>query len=372
MKNSTDPSTGPVITFAGQDVEGSPRSITLQNARFRPLGYAELVNAVPGRPLTVPLVGETAEIASTTFDGLVPGAAVSLTASLESHFTAHAISLVRGGWLPPPLAARAGSILLVDRNVVSDIAGRFKPARAQGRTPDFLDLFGGQTIRINPLLAALEGNNRSVPTEDQIRNELNEATAALRRALPKAEILVGQDSVRAILGLLHDARASFDRKHALLLELAPVLSAPTARTRVASRLGAVFAAANRHEVPIHSLLVLAIISSIAVPNARSPAFTLLNLRRHYAAEHAYNALCDLRSLEIFIHLLCFFPGEDVHLCTGDRDLAKVWTGLQFSNIRASGLGVTFDVEPVEDLVPAHVLRIWREATGAGGRTREQR
>lgn len=65
---------------------------------------------------------------------------------------------------------------------------------------------------------------------------------------------------------------------------------------------------------------------------------------------AYNALADLRSLEVLMHLFALFPNERLLLCTGDKDLALFWAGIRASDFNWRGyLEVKFS--PVEALLP---------------------
>ncbi|CAH2399258.1 hypothetical protein [Mesorhizobium escarrei] len=237
FKESEGPNGGPgrTISFAGVDIQ--PRS------------YAELAAASSNLPITIQLDMYNGEILHTDFNGVDPGTVVHVSTTLESRFTSRAIGLVKGGWLPSALATiKADSIILVDRNVVTEIVSRFESGVKKGREPDFLDLFEDSPIRINPMLCALEGNSRRMPDPHETKAQIDEAVNKLRRALPKAEIVVGAKSLEGVLGLIENTRASFSRKNAMLLELAPTLCAPTSRKDVAARIASVIEAADRFDV----------------------------------------------------------------------------------------------------------------------------
>lgn len=366
MKSDTEisPASRGMFVFKEQEgPDGGPgRTIGFTDVEIQPRGYADLIAASPDRPLTIALEMRNGRILDTDIAGADIGTVARFSTTLKSHFTSRAIGLVRGGWLPPALAAtKAGATILLDRNVVTEIVSRFEGGQKKGRDPDFLDLFENDAIRINPLLCALEGNSRSIPDPDQARAQLDEATRKITRALPKAEIVVGAKSLQGVLGLIEDSRSRFQRKQSMLAELAPMLCAPTGRKNVAARIASIVDAADRFGVPRKSLLVLALISSIAVPNGRSPAFTLLNLRPGYTVEDAYNALSDLRSLEILMYLYAMFPDEPIQLCTADRDLALLWCGIQASNFHLNGRGAAFDMAPNDALLPDGALELWHAA-----------
>lgn len=106
---------------------------------------------------------------------------------LETNFTADTIALVRGGWLPSALAAtRANAMVLLDRNIVTKIVSRFDNGRAKRRTADFIDLYEGLPVRLNPILYALEGNTRSVPPRDLVAlNSLRPSKRCVKRCLTR-------------------------------------------------------------------------------------------------------------------------------------------------------------------------------------------
>lgn len=105
-------------------------------------------------------------------------------------------------------------------------------------------------------------------------------------------------------------------------------------------------------VPRSSLVNIALLSAIAVPNGKSPARALLKLTHpNYSRELAYNALADLRSLEVLIELFSVFPKERIMFCTSDRDLALFWCGIRASDFSWSDNASHFKLSPVEALLP---------------------
>ncbi|UTH73832.1 hypothetical protein [Chromobacterium sp. IIBBL 290-4] len=100
------------------------------------------------------------------------------------------------------------------------------------------------------------------------------------------------------------------------------------------------------------MVVLAALSAAAVPNGKSPAKKLLKLTEpKYSTELAYNALADLRSLEVLMHLFALFPSERILLCTGDKDLALFWAGIRASDFAWQGTYFQCKFSPVEALLP---------------------
>lgn len=219
----------------GKDGE-PPHTLGFTDAHVMPLGFDHLRDARLDRKLTIPLSFRNATVVDTTIDGFDRSKPWNLSATLESPFTSRAIGLFKGGWLPSAFAVtHQDTTLLVDRNVVTEIVGRFRGGRKTGRQPNFLDLFAGEPIRINPLLFVLEGNRRTIPTPAEAEAQLIEVEATLRAALPEATLVIGPESLKGALGLIYDSRESMERTQQFLRSIAPTLIAPVAAARVAER-----------------------------------------------------------------------------------------------------------------------------------------
>jgi len=121
----------------------------------------------------------------------------------------------------------------------------------------------------------------------------------------------------------------------------------------------VLAIAAESGVPMASLVVLAALSAVSVPNGKSPAKRLLKLNQpDYTEEDAYNALADLRSLEVLMHLFAMFPEEKILLCTGDKDLALFWAGIRASGFTMENGCFAGQLSPVEAMLPGGALGRW--------------
>jgi hypothetical protein len=338
-----------------QDDERPGQWITFAGTSIRPLGYAELVQANPQKKLTIPLEWDDARLLDTNIEGLDKNIPYSAKApALESQFTSCAIGLVKGGWLPPTLAASNKTTILIDQNIVTQICGRFDGGKAVRAEPDFLDFFADRPVRINPLLAAMEGNKRAIPTPNQVRERLDEIVKKLQAALPSAKLVVGSGSLGGALGLIEEMRAGMEKKQQFLMRVAPSLAAPVSKKNMPARRDAVLAVADECGVRRGSLVVLAALSAVFVANGASPAKTLVNFKPGYREEDAYNGLADLRSLELLIHMFGLFPNEPAILCTADRDLALFWTGIRASNFGRNGAAATCRLAPIEELLPQPV------------------
>jgi hypothetical protein len=344
---------------------GPLRTIAFTNVDIMPRTYEELASAKLHAGITIPLEMYNGRIVETNVEGIDTNKYAHITATLVSPFTSKAIGLVRGGWLPSALAAtRESAVILPDRNIITEIAGRFDGGKRVGRDPDFLDLFEDDPVRINPMLYAMEGNGRVLPAPEAARAQLEEAVEKLGRALPQATLMVGPGSIEGLLGLIEDVRPGMARKQAFLRHVAPILAAPVARHQVDRRWQEVLTAAKDFGVTNASLVVLAVLSTL-VNQGRCAAKSLLKFHDTYSEADAYNALSDLQALDLLLYCLAFFPDTHTQLCTADRNLALFWVGAGASDIVRDGNGIHFTLTPHEAILPKVYAERWAEEISAG-------
>jgi len=339
-------------------VDGKPpRRFEFSEFEIKPLGYEDLSTLSLGSAVTIPLVVPNARILSA--DGVRDLGTGRFSTVLESRFSSKEIGLLNGGWLPCTLAAyHAKHTYLLDRNIVTEIVSRFDGGNLVGREPAFIDLFHDEPVRLNPLFYALEGNVRALPNPQQVKDQFDEAVEKIRKALPKAILTVGPQSIDGVLGLIEDSRTGMERRQQFLMRLAPSLQAPVAKAKIDEKWSEVLAAADDLGVSRTASVVLACLSVVCVAGGRSPAKLLLKFRPGYTVEDAYNALADLRSLDIFANLLSLYPDERMQLCTADKNLALFWTGIRASNFTHGDTGCRFDIDPVNHLIPDKFRDRW--------------
>lgn len=335
------------------------RSLTIREARITPLGYGELKAARLHEPISVPLQILDAVPVQTDIADFGEDDRVTINTTLQSPFSAEAIGLVAGGWIPAGFAALDHrTTVLIDRNILSVIEGRFQNGQVVPDREDFLDFFAQYPVRLNPLLCVMEGNAKRAPTREEMSAELAKISAKLASALPQSQIVAGSESVSATLGLVEDSWRSAKASQAFLLQIAPDLRAPIGRARLPSVWANVVESARRHGVRQNSLVLLAVLSAIAVPNGLSPAKSIFKFRSGYDASDAYGALADLRALEVLCAVLALFPDNPAQFCTGDRALALFWTGIRASGFEYTGASYRFDLSPVEHLLPGETMAWW--------------
>lgn len=356
---------GTLFVFREQERPGggAPRTIAFTDVDIVPRSYEELAAARLHEPITIPLQMFNGRIVETDVEGVDTSRYAHVTTTLISPFTARAIGLVRGGWLPSGLAAtRDTALVMPDRNIVTAIAGR---SPGKSRAEDFLDLFRDRPVQISPLLYALESNGRALPTPEEAQQQLAEAIAKLGEALPQARLMVGPESAAGLVGLIEDSRATMAAKQKFLIRLAPTLAAPVSRRDRDTRWNDVLVAAGEFGVALDTLVVLAALSVVVHPGA-CPARRLLKLHADYGEADAYNALSDIRSLELLLYSLALQPRLDTQLCTADRALALFWVGLNATEIEPADDGIRWNLQPHDAILPEPFSARWAaEVNGTG-------
>ena len=344
-----------MLVFEETDGSGmsTGRRAAFTGVDFSPLTYGDLLDKTLVDKVVIPLNWTSAKVVESNIPEIELDKFASGHATLESVYTSRAIGLVKGGWLPSGLAIGQDMIVLPDRCTISELKGRFhNGAKRNVDDKDFLDFFEENGVRINPLLYALEGNLRRNPTPEQIQQQLEEVSQALRSALPTAELVPGDiGGLQGVVGIVQDTQASMARKQTFLMRMAPKLQAPTSASKKAQLWDESLVVAQACGIPTNSLVVLAVLSSISVPMGNSPAKRLLKPSANYSAEDAYNALADLRALEILMCLFALFPEQRIMLCTGDRNLALFWAGIRASKFEWIGKAASFALSPVEAFLP---------------------
>lgn len=354
--NSVIELNGNVLKFIEiNDETGAPsgRSMSLVGIQFKALDYATLINQSHDK-VAIPLRWDNAQVIESTIPNINIEQFIGGYAALETHYSSRTIGLVKGGWLPAGLALEDEMILIPDRCTISELISRYKNGNIKhGKKEDFSDLFLNRTIRINPLLFALEGNAKKNPPPDLVKQQYHEACEKIQSALPHAKIFPsGEGGVLGTIGIINDTQSGLHNKQDFLLKIASKLHGNVAKRNRSALWNEVLSTADDCKVPRRSLVVLAALSAISVPNGKSPAKRLLKVTDpNYSAELAYNALSDLRSLELLMHMMALFPKEKILMCTGDKDLALFWTGIRASDFIWSDEKLQFKFSPVSELLP---------------------
>lgn len=302
----------------------------------KPLGFKELVQAVATKHPEIPLVILNAS-APATETGLDRDGPNTLRINWVVDSPVIAYGLVDGGWLPLPWAHKR--IALLDRNVVIELEN-LQSAGCEtlgAGNPGWLTKWlGMDTDTVSPMLFALEGRHGRLPTDFEMRAELNRATKALLHVLPGTNVeTVGPGQRRAMRHMLLGQAEYYHRATRLLLQAIPLVvdrAKPESRKHIEAK---VLQIARDEQIPPDGLAVLALLSCIYDSNppisthrAATPGRAVLKPSRAYSEKNAYNALSDLFFLELLFNTIAMAPEIQPVLYTRDIGIAAFWAVLQ--------------------------------------------
>jgi hypothetical protein len=296
-------------------------------------------------------------------DGIRPTGSCTVKAPITFQEPLTVYTLVDGGWIPPPFAMPPN--LLVDRNVVSalkQIRGRTQRADLHA-TDWWLRFFHKGHALFNPLLYALEGHSRKAPTFEEFVVAFEDASYEITSAFPGSKVLSFSQAQYQILHAVENRSA---QETAFLLETVPLVIDRIPNERLEAVEAAILESASKHHVGPRSLVVMAVLSCLYedLQGAKySVGRHVLKPRQRYGQDDAYNALADLRNLELFIVSRGLPELGSFSLCTCDRALALLWCGLSARNVQASnsvmGCVIDFSVSLDHHLFP-HLTEVNRQ------------
>lgn len=320
------------FSFHPTDEYGAPMgsSATFVELELNPLTYENLLALDRTNPIPVPLSIRSALVHESTLPDLAAGARIKDGAcNLGPVFECRQIGLVDRGWLPPGIGLFVDPIVCLDQCTLSDLKGWFRGGeKVDPNRRDFIDFLSFGSVRINPCMYLLEGNQRRKPTRAELHAQYDEVCAALHDTLPYAQIVpAGTSSLDGILALIEHSRDSMARQQRFLMELACHLQSPVSIKNRERAWHSVLASANRHGVESTSLVAIAALSCVVAPQHACPARRVLKPKGDYAESDAYNALADLQKLELLLNHIAMFSDEELMLCTRDVGLARFWTAL---------------------------------------------
>lgn len=298
-----------------------------------PLGFQDLMAILnPPEAATEPVthpVEVFATQATITKSGTTGTGQVRMTARMGFNEKASVFALLTGGWLPPGVCPL--NRFLVDRNVVNLLKRMAeRPDDVPPAQRDYwLRFFEDPEVVLNPLPFAFEGSYRRRPSKAEFMAGFEEGQKAIRAAVPAAQVTKFEAMhFDGAYALLEAFKKRESRETTFLLEVAPHIWTRPSLAKSRGAENRVIEAAKRNNVSLGSMVVVAALSCIyEADNGISPARRILKPSQAYGKEMAYNALADLRHLELKLAGARAIDDGEFALCTADEGLALFWCGL---------------------------------------------
>lgn len=295
---------------------------------FEPLAVSDLwrVQADRGTGVKFRFRGTDAK-----FDGVVQTGQFDVSMTLHFTMSPAPYALVAGGWLPLPFVLPQR--FLVDRNVVSTLRRIREHGANDGDTTFewWTKFFKGGAATFNPLLYAYEGAQRRIPTRAEFDHSFSEGRRELLEAFPEATIIDFHDvHAQAAYAQLEALAARGERDASFLIDVVPLILERISRRSENRVRDQILGLALKHGVIPSAPVCLAVFSALfddvhgSVP---SIGRRLLKPKRNYTVEDAYNAVSDLRHVELAALSGAVVDDGQFALCTADRALAEFWSAL---------------------------------------------
>lgn len=326
------------------------RSLEIVPSSIRPLGpeHIRALERDAYSTLELELEGDDAVV-----DGEPQVGRATVKATIAFHEPATIYALVQGGWLPLPFAMPAR--FLVDRNVVISLRrireGKMVANAAAIRW--WTAFFAQGSALFNPLPFAFEAGYRRKPTMAEFVSAYDDGAAALLDALPNCQVVsFGDINYRAAYAQLEAFDRRNEREVRFLRVACPLVVQRVSRKREAEVARAIFDAADTHEVNRASFAVLAVLSCLYEDlHGAPPAIgrQILKPKAAYSDADAFNALSDIRHVEVAAAGQTYFKDDAFSLCTCDRALALFWSALSVRGESPAGGRIEFTFDLATDL-----------------------
>lgn len=336
------------FSFRAEFEEG--RSIDIVPTFIHPLGVDEIrkLEADDTSAFDLTLEGENAVI-----DGVASPGQATVTAKVAFNNPTTIFALFRGGWLPLPFAIPAR--FLVDRNVVISLRKiREGKVAANAQALQWWTNFFAEGAGVfNPLPYAFEAGYRRKPTMAEFVSAFDEGASELSDALPKCHIIRFEETqYRAAYAQLEAFDERNERETKFLQAACPLVVQRVPRHTQAEVAETIIKAADSFELNRGSLATLAVLSCLYEDMHGTPVAIgrrILKPKSVYSEADAFNALSDLRHIELAAAGQAYFKQEAFSLCTCDRPMALLWSALSARGESASDGSIEFTFDLTSDL-----------------------
>ncbi len=273
-----------------------------------------------------------------------------MNVKFEESITAYALQI--GGWLP--LTFISTPMLLVDRNIIAMIK---KIISGSGRKDVeanrwWFEFINSSSITLNPVLCALEGNNRCTPTYNEFKKEFDDVSFVLKQGLPSAQVVKFKEKhYQASYNIIQELNRRYNVELEFLVKVAPLVVEQYKDNRLLEIEQQILNLASSSGVTKTSLVLLAVLSCLyESKRGEKPliARKVIKPKRNYTKFMAHNALSDIHVLELLIYANTI-EGTSIGYCTQDKYLTAFWSAIQASNKTKAENTVVVDIKLGKEL-----------------------
>lgn len=326
------------------------QSVEIVPTFVHPLGTADIraLEADDSSALEMELAADEAIV-----DGEKKVGLVKLKANITFNKPVLVYALVQGGWLPLPFAIP--SRFLVHRNVVI-LLRKIHEGKVSANAESlrwWTKFFSNDSAIFNPLPFTFEAGFRRKPTMVEFVSAYDEGATELLRALPNCHIVKFADTnYRLAYAQLEAFDARYEREVRFLQATCPLVTYRNSRSTEREVATTIVRTADQFQLYRSSLIVLAVLSCLYEDVHGTPPSIgrkVLKPKTVYTEADAFNAISDLRHMEIAAAGQTYFQHEAFALCTCDRPLALLWSALSIRGQSTSGGTIEFTLDLKTDL-----------------------
>ncbi len=295
-------------------------------SKFIPLTFADLF---PSNGLFE--IKAKVDAGDAKINGEVIENATTLTVPIKFKSEMVVYAIVINGWLP--IAFRNSKWIIPDRNLVSSIIQiDSKSLNSKNKAIEWwLGFIEEKDIIINPILYAIEGNQKKKPSYDQFCKSFGKAMEKLSSYFPKGKVISYNSNkfYQAGYSILEELTKSQKNEIGFLLETAPLVSNPYPSQQIFIIQKEIDDIAIKHDLLGKSFLYFLVISCLYERNDSKffkAARNVLKPKQRYNESDAYNTISDINILIFFIKLCSAF-NKQYPVCTCDKGLIAFWSGL---------------------------------------------
>jgi len=248
--------------------------------------------------------------------------------------------VVFGGWIPCTFIKRK-TILLADRNVVTEITSRYEGGvKKSSKANDSFDsiFLQNKSVSIDISAFVIEANKRKIPTNDMIDQQVASVKGSLKLALPNLEISTYPDGNTYYHNLKDALESGMKKRMAFLQEVTPKLNRNFTEKSRKEAVNIVFKAAKKIQLNKNDIVIILALLRITMIGKKTAAQLVLKDSQSYTEDKAYNAVCDLSAIEVLINMHNFHKKNkssyNVALMTKDKGLS-LFSSI-FSNMEING------------------------------------
>jgi hypothetical protein len=256
---------------------------------------------------------------------------VRIKLSLQFDHPVNAYALVIGGYYP--LSLTFSGMLLIDRNILSVLSSVSGLSTRQDGEANrwWLSFLNRPECILNPVLSALEGSERAVPSYEEFCASFDTACDYIREHLPNAQVVnFTQEAYQAAYATVEDLAARYENEQAFLSGVAPLLARKRKQVELREVEDSLFSLCSSSGLEVFSLPLIVALSCLYEPrqgNEQSIGRMIIKPNENYDEMRAHNTISDLRALE-YLAVANGLGIGSVTFCTRDKALAALWCALK--------------------------------------------